>query len=404
MLNVEKKIIGFWLLLLIIIGSNQMLKAQDTAHVLLISDSKIDVCGNIYDKEIVVYISIGEVKPSDGFYGFDFEVSYNRSKFIFNEGLYMSTLASFFDEDKRSVEFWESGLIKGYGVTSSSYSIYGDMPLIAFKGRYLGNCPDTSYLRLKSLNFTEEYTKVFDSTEKYLLVKTEILDKPNRSISAGFSTDTIMFNEADSIGIATAKINVTNNLRLENIEFEIVTDSAENFRIDTVTSVNSKLNIDSTFKTGNTLIIYTTVFDELADDSIFAIKIKDLKRNGEIKELKLTPLKVNDCACIKKLAEGKIIAKGNKPKDTTNTGNIEIENKIINGYYSEIKDKIIIESESEIREVIIYNMLGNLIKNIIVSDINKNAEIEANGLPAGIYLVAVRDKKNEIKKIVMIKN
>ncbi len=72
--------------------------------------------------------------------------------------------------------------------------------------------------------------------------------------------------------------------------------------------------------------------------------------------------------------------------------------------YNEIKDKFIIESDKEIEEILIYNILGNLIKKINISVIDRNAEIAAEGLTRGVYLVTVRNIKDEIKNIVMIKN
>ncbi len=393
----------FWLLLLIYIGSNQMLKAQDTAHVVLKNHYPVDVCGSSSEKECTISISIGEVKPEDDFYGFNFEARYNREKFIFNEPLYINTLAQFFDNDKRNVAFLDSGLIRGFGGTYSGTSVYGNMPLIAFKGRFIGQCPDTSYIRLEWIEFTREFKKVVDYSNKYVIVNAEVADKPGRSITAGFENDTVIFDKADSTGVAVAKINVTNNTRLNNIEFELVTDDTVNFRIEKedVKSITEKLKIDSLTDIENGYRIYTTIFDDIGNDSVFEIKIKELKRNGEIKELKLTPIKVNDCTCIKNLIEDKTNLKGNK-EDTL--GITEFENKAINGYYNEIKDKFIIETDTEIKEIVIYNILGNLIKKINISVIDKNAEIAADGLTSGVYLVTVRNMREEINKIVMIKN
>ena len=384
-----------------------MLKAQDTAHVLLKNYETIDVCGSSDDKECTISIGIGEVKPEDEFYGFTFEASYNREKFIFNQPLYINTLAQFFDDDKRNIQFLDSGLIRGFAGTFSSTSVYGNMPLIAFKGRYIGQCPDTSSVRLNWLELTDEFKRVVDDKNKFVLVKTEILDKPNRSITAGFSADTVLFGEADSIGIASAILNVTNNTNLENIVLDVVTDDSENFRIiDTVNIISDKIFIDSTVKIGNVLRIFITTLDDLGIDTVFTVKIKELKRNKEglIKELKIKPIMTNECACIVKLEEGNAIIKGNLQKDTTGTVYYEIENKSINSYYDEINDRIVIKSDKEIKEIRIFDMIGNLIKKISVSEIDKYAEIEADGMNTGIYLVSVKNINNEIKNIVMIKN
>ncbi|TAL69533.1 MAG: T9SS type A sorting domain-containing protein [Bacteroidetes bacterium] len=399
------------MLLLIIIGSNRMLKAQDTAHVLLKSHNTVDVCESVSDRDYTISIDIGDVKPTDSLFGFDFFVRYNPTKVnVSGVGLTVNTLSQFFDNDNDTHIFRsssDSGLIEGHYGTFSSYPAYGsNMPLIAFTGKFLGNCPDTSYFRLESLTFTLEFKKIMDVSGKYVVVKAEIADKPNRSITAGFVNDTVMFGEEDSIGIATAKINVTNNKQLENIEFEIVTNDSVDFRIEDVSSMSGKLLIDNKLKIANGYKIYTTALEDFGDDTIFAIKIKELKRTKNVKigELILRPVKVNDCACVVDLNEGITYIKGNIEKDTTSTGYDEIENKSIIGYYNEKNDKIIIESEQEIKEVQIFDMLGNLIKKINFRGIDRIAEIEADGMNSGLYLLTVRNINSEIKKFVMIKN
>ncbi|OGU14481.1 MAG: hypothetical protein A2X61_14535 [Ignavibacteria bacterium GWB2_35_12] len=408
---IEKSVRYFWLLLLIYIGSSQILKAQDTAHVLLINHNQVDVCGSVSDRDYIISINIGEVKPTDSLFGFDFYIRYNPAKFNARAGLTINTLSQFFDNDNDVHIFRsssDSGLIEGHYGTFSSYPAYGNKPLIAFTGRFLGSCPDTGYFRLDTLTFTSEFKKIVDVSGKFVLVKAEVLDKPNRSIAVSFETidfknDTVIFNKVDSVGTVKAGIIVRNNLNLENIVFELITDNSDYFKIEEIKSISDNIQIDSLSKVANGYLIYTSVTGEIGIEEIFEIKIKEIKRKGEVKELKLTPIKVNDCACIKNLIEDKTNLKGNL-EDTTGTGITEFENKTIYGYYNEIKDKFIIESDKEIEEILIYNILGNLIKKINISVIDRNAEIAAEGLTRGVYLVTVRNIKDEIKNIVMIKN
>lgn len=392
----------FWLLLLIYIGSNQMLKAQDTAQVVLTNHYPIDICGIASDRDYTISINIGEVKPSDSLFGFTFIISYNPSKFNFRSGLYMNTLSQFFEI--KVFNSRDTGLIIGNVGTYENIPSSGNKALIAITGRFLGICPDTGIFRLVQLDFTSEFKKIVNDSDKYVVVQGEVQDKPNRSITASFESDTVIFNEIDSIAIVTAKLNVENNTRLNNIEFELVSDDDENFRIEEIKSITEKLQIDSTSPIEKGLRVYTTTLDDIGDESVFEIKLKEIKRAGviNIKELKLTPIKVNDCSCIKELIEGKTNLKGNIEKDTL--GITEFENKAINGYYNEIEDKFIIETETELKEILIYNMSGNLIKKINVSVIDRKAEISADMLGMGVYMVTVRNIKDEIKNIVMIKN
>jgi hypothetical protein len=391
-----------WLLLILVISSNPYLKSQDTAQAVLTSYDLIDVCGSSQEKVYTISIGIGEVKPSDSLFGFNFWVHYNPQKFTFSSGLYTGTLAEFFDN--KAVLVRDSGVISGYA-GSFSINASGNLPLIAFTGRFIGVCPDSDYFRLDTITFTDGFKKNVNVSGKYVLVKAEVLDKPERSMTASFDKDTIEFNKADSTGEVIAKFAVNDTMRLENADFELTIDDTVNFRIDSIEALTDKIQIDSIKAIDKGFLIKTTILNNINNENLFRIKLKELVQNGGIKGLKIKPVKVNDCACIIRLIEADANIKGTEKHDTTGLKTDEEENyKSLNGYFDYGNNRFIINSNKKIKEIIMYNLIGNIVRTVQDPGNSDKIGIDAAGLTDGVYILISIDIEKELNKIVMIKN
>jgi len=143
---------------LLFIGSSQNGNCTDTLQPFVYSQRQIDVCGDASSKQVVAVIGLGIVKTKDSLFGCNFQLTYNHDKIKFSSALYLNTLSEFFEFQQ--VGFTEDGKIIGAVTTFGNIPVAGDLPLIAFLGKYLDNCPDTSLITIDYLEFTDEYKKV----------------------------------------------------------------------------------------------------------------------------------------------------------------------------------------------------------------------------------------------------
>jgi hypothetical protein len=122
--------------------------------------------------------------------------------------------------------------------------------------------------------------------------------------------------------------------------------------------------------------------------------------------LEIGNIKTNFCSCITRFESGSAILINRKDTidDTTTVVSDGDDNrKDITVYYISEKDEYLIESKRGIKKVIIYDLIGREIYNI-VSDMRNKEILEMNYFRAGIYLATIITENEEINRIVLIKS
>ncbi len=400
-----KNIVWLWLLLFIIIGSSQTGQAQRTAY--LVQHDNIDVCGDENDKKFTVSLNIGEVKRSDSLFGYNFRINFNQEKVKFEIGSFQSTLGQNLQE-KRVTIINDSGQIAGFAV-NLNFNLppaAGDKPLAAFRGKYLGDCPDTTTIVIESLGFTEEFQLNITEFEN-LDLAAEMEDKESRKIEPESNKDTVEFADEDK-GLFITKFKYEEDAaRLNTLSFKLELDEINKFTISDVTSINENFNIIEKEPYEKGLIVKAEVMDNINDMNVMQVELEEMIDEDLVSNLYIKDLEVNDCSCITNFYDKEICLKSVKDtSDTTSVDYVETakDNKIL-GSYDLSSDHFVFQSEScVIRNVQLYNVQGIKVDNKRSSDCNRFFRIEAGNRIPGIYFAIITDILGQQHKIVLIKN
>jgi hypothetical protein len=150
------KILALLLSGLIIIVSPRAFKAQNDINLKIENSEQINLCGADRDKRVIITLYIGKILQSDSLFGFNGQLNYNPEKIQFHTALPINTLAEFFEYNR--ADFNQKGkIIFTASQWMSNIPISGDRPLFAFLGNYIGTCPDTSWVNLDFIEFTDEH-------------------------------------------------------------------------------------------------------------------------------------------------------------------------------------------------------------------------------------------------------
>ncbi|MGA2297885.1 MAG: cohesin domain-containing protein, partial [FCB group bacterium] len=377
-----------------------MIKAQGkTPAILKIYDS-LDVCGGNDTKQCTVSLSIGQVTSADSLYGFDFKITYNPNKFQFNTGLTINTLSQFFENYEMT--FPIPGVIMCSAANFGVQMVTGNYPLAAFSGKYKADCPDTSYIKLAYLDFTEEFKKPVDISNVFLKVEAKAL-AATKSLTTGFNIDTLKDFGNDSIAEVDGTILTKDWINIDSVEIEITTKNIGQHEIIEIKPFSDSITIDSLSNNNNVIRIKVRVLKDLLNDSVLVFKIKELVKTDSIDEILIKPIKVNECGCIKNLIGSNLIIKGTKA-DTTheNINDNQMKETSLTGFYDYINEEFIIKDERNIIDNIkIFDLQSNLIYMKKIEN-NIDLNISAKYFSQGIYFAIIKCINGENKKIVLI--
>lgn len=384
-------IIIVWLLLS---GSHTII-AKENITAKLISNNVVDICGN-KKSSVIVVIDIGEITKNDSLAGYNFEINYNPEKLKFHTALTSGTLTE--GIQVKDYNFADTGKFYGYALKTTSL-IEGNKPLIAFLGDYIGNCPDTAFVNISFIEFTEYFKKEVDSIEN-TFVKSEVFIKEDRLLSSEFELDSIILPFEESSVSTTALLSGYSDARLDTVDFQISISDTSRFDISGINSLSDNLeliNYDS--ESG---LLRTKIDGDIKSGDGFYIELNEKTKNDTIVELSINPIKINECSCITYLY-GDCQYIRSEIKDTfSNNVEIEILNEINCYYNKSLEEFIITDKKIEINGITLMSLDGKILerKNIL----NKQSEyrIEVNNYVDGIYILQLINK-NAIKNILLIK-
>lgn len=221
---------------------------------------KIDVCGNENQRRFILVLSIGNVMRSDSLFGYNFQISYDNKIVKFTDALYINTLSEFFDYKSVFINSKE-GKVNGYAITMGMEPIYGNRPLLALNGLWIGDCPDTTTINIDYIEFTDEFKIIIDTLKPTKLIG-EIFYSPERIFEIGITSDTIKFD--DKKGIIDLNVHIPKNSKLTDfsiigiydpnvISFDSITSNSNDIVIEDYKYTENlvRINCKNLFDIGN---------------------------------------------------------------------------------------------------------------------------------------------------------
>ncbi|MFP4526903.1 MAG: hypothetical protein ACLFQX_00010 [Candidatus Kapaibacterium sp.] len=376
--------------LLIAFGS-QASKADSIEARLEVHDSP-DVCGSLSQKRVLVTIDIGTVLPTDSLFGFDFSLYYNPDKFKFTDGIYINTLAEFFE--MKDITF-DEGVISGYVIQFNPHlpPVYGDRALIGFLGYYLNDCPDTTIMHIRYLEFTEEYQH---NVANYVpdTIHAVVREKDDRTLAVNFDKNSIEFISDSTIGVTIAAKEYDDS-RLNSFYVNIGGRNTESFEYY-VNELSDNIRVESITEENSLMRLECGIEGSIDGEEILELMIKR-KENVDVEfEIVMVPDDLNECACITNLDGDTLLISSEKKEDTTSVVQTD---RNIKYYYDKKFDEFVIETP-ENSEILIYGFAGALKMKKRKSEIYNR--IDASEWPQGIYPAMIKTR-NDINKILLIK-
>lgn len=393
------KYLAFLLSVLLFNSNPGAIKAQNEVTLKIENTEQIDLCGADRNKRVIITLYMGKILPSDSLFGFNGQLLYNPDKIQFHTALPLNTLAEFFDYNK--ADFSEKGkIIFTVSQWLSNIPISGDRPLYAFLGNFLGICPDTSWVNLDYIEFTDEFKKTITEVSNGL-VNAEILYDDSRYLQTKFEIDTLEFLKDDQEKNIQVLFDVKPGLRINNLKLDIENENPSQFDIVQINSLNEYLIIDSVQENDGKIEAYLTILNDTLAGINMNITIIEKFKSDTLSQLSITPTQVNECTCVSKLEGSHCFLKSHKIDTIPSWINLQEDKfKELNIDYKN-NCLTIHNNVGNIQQVIITNLLGI---NIMTYKPENELEIRINTelLTSGIYFVYIvkNNNKREIEKLI----
>ncbi|MER3328417.1 MAG: hypothetical protein RIF34_02475, partial [Candidatus Kapaibacterium sp.] len=129
---------------------NSIAKSK-TYNLEILNENAIELCGKEFQKDVIIAPYLGNIAKSDSLVGFEIVIEYNPDVVQMNQQLYTNTMSQFF-KFKSSTFDKERGeiIMEGY-VSFDAFPnpVSGDMPLVAFGGKFIGECEEDANFKVK---------------------------------------------------------------------------------------------------------------------------------------------------------------------------------------------------------------------------------------------------------------
>ncbi len=390
-----------------VVGQEEIIARLDSYY-------KINVCGN--RKEALILVEIGPVARSDSLIGFDFEVSFDSTKFKFSPvPITISTMAEFFEFVNIRQDPLDKSILTGYGVNLSFRPVAGNGRLIGFIGDYIGpECPDTSIINFVSINFNEEFKREVVGYEDGVVVS--YIKDDDMLLYVDILSDSLKFKDTTTVELI-AEIVTSDTEKLDFAEFEIEVAAAANYDISEVNPISGDIEISEFSKLNGKYYFRVDFAGAILGNQKIALIVNEVKKDSIVTSLTINPIKVNECACITNLEGDSSFLESFKAATDTTTAvadNREEKDKI-EAYYDSYSNKIVVKSENNlIYKVRIYDLQGRLAgsfgdenyndENYRNGNYSNYVEYESDHLGRGVYILVVTQSNMKIYKIVLVIN
>lgn len=394
-------------LMILILSGTQNVKSQDTLKVEIVPvTTKIDVCNA--EKRVTIYIQTNEIYAKDSLIGYDFDVEYDKDKFVFEQELTQGTLTSQILAAKGIADFKPivPGLFNAYAyIDNGSAVLKGTAPLIVFTGRYIGDCEGIGSLRIS--NFEGVYianpTKYLKyDEEKYIYG--EVADIIGRDLNVKFSSTDYEIGKNDSLKDIDAVIQFKPDSKITTSNIVFSTDSLKLLSILSVEKLQDAIVIDTIISYKDSVEVKVS-FKQSFQTSLPALrlKLKSLKDSNFTSPISAKIVRTNICSCVKKWS-GDLVAINKIKSDS-----IVSVRDYADTYKSDlhiIQNDVSIKlfSSDLIYEVGIFNILGIELQRLKIEYPSLEVSLPQNSLQNGAYIVEViTNAENKRKYIKFIK-
>ncbi len=329
---------------------------------------KIDVCGNENQKRFILVMSIGNVMRNDSLFGFNFQLSYDNNKVKFTDALYLNTLSEYFDNKNVFINSKE-GKVIGYAITMSMEPIYGNRPLLALNGLWIGQCPDTCTFTVDYIEFTDECKIIIDTLKPAKLIG-ETFYSRDRFFEISVLPDTLKFE--NNKGVVELNVRIPKNSRLTNYSIISAFDP-DIISFDSITSFGNNIVIEDYSYNNNLVRLFCKNLNDIGDTQKIRFYL-NIKTENHFTTINFNPEYDSTCKCLS----------GYK---TDSVSVIHIKEP---SFVTEEKKYI------DIDKCYVYDVMGKLVKNIDIQSSYSGLENEMLSLNRGIYYVIYRDKFSKI--------
>lgn len=369
----------------LLIMSNSLAKSK-TYNLEILDKNKVDLCGKEYERDVIIAPYMGNIAKSDSLVGFEIVIQYNPEVVQMNQQLYTGTMSQFFQFKSATFEKGEI-IMEGFvSLDAFPNPVSGDLPLVAFAGKFIGKCEEDAYFKVKYFYPIDGFKGAID-TIKDITIKGVIADKPNRKLGFNVSNSDRVI-KADS----TISINVGVDLGImDSIDYwqTRVTIENDSLRLLEVVGTESVIVEKVTKEENNSYLINLKVLNK--DNLNITLNLNSFKIDSSIVNVKMETVESTECICVT-----------NFPSSSFKINNLETRDTVVKTSIERVKDFVysngVIMCKDKQLNVEVYNYAGLLIDTQLC-DFNK--VYNTKQLKQGIYFIKVTDgNKTEILKII----
>ncbi len=371
---------------LLFIGNS--LAESKTYNLEILDTNPLDLCGKEFQKDIIIAPYMGGIVKSDSLVGFEIVIEFDPDVVQMNRQLYTNTISQFFKYKSTTFEKERGEIIMEGIVDISAFPnpVNGDMPLVAFAGKFIGECEEDAYFKVKYFYPIDGFKGTVD-TIKDVTIKGQILDKPDRKLGFDISKDKRAI-KADS----TIVIDVPLNLGIiDSIDYwqTRITIENDSLILEKVTGSESVLVKNVTPEEDNGYLIDLEVLNK--DNKNLTLSIKSSKKESSSVNVIMETVKSTECICAT-----------NFPTSSFEIENLETKDSVIIASVDNVVDYIynngVIISNNKELTIEVYNYTGYMIDSK-VCDFTKVYDTKL--LKQGIYFIKVTDgNRTKILKII----
>lgn len=348
----------------------------------------MDLCGKEYQKEIIIAPYLGVISKSDSLVGFEIVIEYNPDVVQMNQQLYTNTMSQFFKFKDATFDKERGEIIMEGFVSFDAFPnpVSGDLPLVAFGGKFIGECEQDAYFKVKYFYPIDGFKGTID-TIKDITIKGTIADKPERKL--GFIVDKSL---REITYDSTISINVGVDLGImESLDYWQTRITIEEDSLSVIDVVgNESISIENFRKEeNNSYLIDLKVLNK--DNLNFTFKVNSDKKDSSLVKMKLETVNSTECICATNFPQSSLEINNHKTKDTIVKSTVENVTDLI---YS---NGVIMSRDKQLN-IEVYNYSGLFIDEQICSF---NKVYDTKLLKQGIYFIKVTDgNKTKILKII----
>lgn len=348
-------------------------------------------------KEVLITLGLGDIKRNDSLYGFNFAITYDRSKLYFNSKIVVNTLSEFADYSAVSFGLEPNKL---FGAAINNIPMYGNKDLIGFYGEYVGElCNDSALIQLEYIEFTDEFQKEVNKLDTIWVKPTKA--ELNYTINPKFSEDVYKY-DSTTTNFIPLEINATNVKYLDYIAFNVSAENAS-YELD-FSNLNDNYEVSEIIKDQNSFDIVLKVLNIsniTKNTNLLDLLIKrNIKETDTNSHIIVKPIKLSDCNCFDYTKVSSDSIKIDYIQNVSTSIDMNTDVYDTKFYYQD--NVLSIDSKLlNIDTIQLFNSVGEL---LIDDNVNSNHYQNKINLVNGVYLGLIRSDKQLLKKKILVNN